>query len=217
MLSGQAEPGHASRLDSLSAVMDFEGSGVRGHGRFRIDESGSTPSVIWIPEQTSGAASSSQDDSGPEDTFRALVRFNVETVALDSASNPLQDSAEPRLLGEKADVYTSRIKFLKNEAVHDGYVLNLPSEIDFWQFVLSSPNIRQGNVVLMDNGNLRAIWKDEHGSRLGLQFLGGRMVQYVIFKWRNHGQPISRVTGRDSLEGLARQIDAFELRSLLSE
>lgn len=207
MLSGQAEPGHSSRLDGLSAVMDFEGSGVRGHGRFRIDESGRTPSVIWIPEQTSGPTPSSQDNSRAEDTFRALG----------GASNPILDAAEPRVLGEKAEVYTSRIKFLKNEAVHDGYVLNLPSEIDFWQFVRSSPDVRQGNLVLMDNGNLRAIWKDEHGSRLGLQFLGGRMVQYVIFKWRNHGQPISRVTGRDSLEGLARQIDAFELRSLLSE
>ncbi len=67
----------------------------------------------------------------------------------------------------------------------------------------------------MDNGNLRAIWKDDQGARLGLQFLGGSIVQYVIFKRRSQGQPISRVTGRDSLEGLERQIDAFELDSLL--
>ena len=134
-----------------------------------------------------------------------------------STSNPIHASAEPRVFGEKADTYTSRIKFLKDEAVDGGYVLNLSSEIDFWHFVCSSPEIRQGRLMLMDNGNLRAIWKDEHGSRLGLQFLGGRMVQYVIFKGRNHGQPVSRVTGRDSLEGLVRQIDAFELRALLSE
>ena len=69
----------------------------------------------------------------------------------------------------------------------------------------------------MDNGNLRAIWKDEHGARLGLQFLGGRMVQYVIFKRRKKEQPVSRVTGRDSLEGFERQIHAFELHSLLYE
>jgi len=146
-----------------------------------------------------------------------LARFNSEAVAFDSAGNPLLDAAELGVLGEKAAAYTSRIQFLKNEAVDEGYVLNLPSEIDFWQFVRSSPDIRKGSLVLMDNGNLRAIWKDDEGSRLGLQFLGGRMVQYVIFKWRNSGQPISRVTGRDSLEGLARQIDAFELWSLLGE
>jgi hypothetical protein len=42
-------------------------------------------------------------------------------------------------------------------------------------------------------------------------------VQYVIFKRRQKEQSISRVTGRDSLEGLERQISAFELHSLLYE
>jgi len=69
----------------------------------------------------------------------------------------------------------------------------------------------------MDNGNLRAVWKDEQGAHLGLQFLGGGMVQYVIFKRRRQEQPVSRVSGCDSLEGLERQIDAFELHSLLCE
>ena len=91
------------------------------------------------------------------------------------------------------------------------------SEIDFTHFVRSAPDIRRGNLVLMDNGNLRAIWKDQHGARLGLQFLGGRMVQYVIFKRRREEQLISRATGRDSLEGFERQIHAFELHSLLYE
>ena len=115
----------------------------------------------------------------------------------------------------KHDAYTPRLKLLQDEALHDGYVLNPASEIDFRSFVRSDPNIRKGNLVLMDNGNLRATWKDEHGTRLGLQFLGGGMVQFVLFKRRTHGQLISRVSGRDSLEGLERQLVAFELNSLL--
>lgn len=217
MQSARAESGHASRLDSLSAVVNLEGFHVRGHGHFRIEERGCTPILIWISDQARGSISSRQDDGGTESTFRALAGFNSEVVAFESAGNPLRDAVTLGALGEKAAAYTSRIKFLKNEAADESYVLNLPSEIDFWQFVRSSPHIRQCSLVLMDNGNLRAIWNDEQGSRLGLQFLGGRMVQYVIFKWRNTGQPISRVAGRDSLEGLARQIDAFELWSLLSE
>ena len=58
--------------------------------------------------------------------------------------------------------------------------------------------------MLMDNGNLRAIWRDGQGTHLGLQFLGGGMVQYVIFKKRAKEQSLSRATGRDSLEGLER-------------
>ena len=126
---------------------------------------------------------------------------------------PVKEADHPRI---KYDAYMSRMRLLQDEAVHDGYVLNLASEIDFRQFVWSAPDIRKGNLVLMDNGNLRAIWKDDQ-ARLGLQFLGGRMVQYVIFKRRKQGHPISRVTGRDSLEGLKRQIDAFELYTLLYE
>ena len=69
----------------------------------------------------------------------------------------------------------------------------------------------------MDNGNLRAVWKDGHESHLGLQFLGESMVQYVIFKRREPDQPISRVAGRNTFEGLRWQIDSFELGSLLYE
>lgn len=43
------------------------------------------------------------------------------------------------------------------------------------------------------------------------------MVQYVIFRKRENEPSISRVAGRDSLEGLERQVDAFELRSLFYE
>ena len=89
--------------------------------------------------------------------------------------------------------YELRILFLKGEAEHDGYSLNHESETDFRQFISSAPEKRKGNLVLMDNGNLRAIWKDKQGTQLGLQFLGGGMVQYVIFKQREQGQPARRV------------------------
>ena len=115
------------------------------------------------------------------------------------------------------DAYRARMKFLQDEAAHDGHVLNHASGIDFERFVRSAPDIRRGDLVLMDNGNLRAIWRDGQGTHLGLQFLGGGMLQYVIFKKRAKEQSISRATGRDSLEGLERQFDAFELHSLLYE
>ena len=159
-----------------------------------------------------------------------MESFNADMVAADQATNQAMDAANLDSIGSELDVetdeetqsarirydsYVPRLKYLRDEAVHDGCVLNSASEIDFRDFVRSAPDIRKGNLVLMDNGNLRAIWKDENGTRLGLQFLGGRMVQFVIFKRRKQGQPISRVSGRDSLRGLERQIVAFELNSLL--
>ena len=142
----------------------------------------------------------------------------VEVVEIQSGLRPIRTvnggQRRTRHARTGRDPYLPRLRFLRDEAAHDGCVLNPASEIDFRDFVRSAPDIRKGNLVLMDNGNLRATWKDENGTRLGLQFLGGRMVQFMIFKRRLQGQPISRVSGRDSLEGLERQIVAFDLDSL---
>ncbi len=107
--------------------------------------------------------------------------------------------------------YKLRIEYLQNEAAHDNYVLNEDSKTDFWQFIRYHSGIRKGDLVLMDNGNLRAVWKNGQDSHLGLQFLGDGMVQYVIFRRRSSDRQISRVAGRDSLEGVLRQIKTFDL------
>lgn len=113
--------------------------------------------------------------------------------------------------------YVSRIEYLNAVAEQDDSSPCSDSLHDFWRFVFSAPFIRKGDLVLMDNGNLRAVWMDGKGTRLGLQFLGGGTVQYVIFKRRASGLSTSRVTGRDTFEGLNRQIDAFELHALIRE
>ncbi len=117
----------------------------------------------------------------------------------------------------KINAYSARIESLCIDAAEDGYGLNSKSKDDFWKFIRSDFRIRKGQLVLVDNGNLRVIWKDETGTHLGLQFLGDQMVQYVIFKRREAALPISKVAGRDSFVGLKKQIDAFELRSPLYE
>lgn len=217
MHSEQADAGHASRLDSLSEAADLRELGIQGEGCLRIDEIGKPPRMAWNPRTDSGPSFFSQGEGGLSGMLSDLTWLEAGAVALGGARNPGPDAANVATHVAKPDAYMSRMKFLRNEALHDGNVLNPASEFDFNQFVGSERNIRKSNLVLMDNGNLRAIWKDGQGSHLGLQFLGGRMVQYVIFKRREHEQQTSRVSGRDSLEGLVRQIDAFELGSLLYE
>jgi len=116
-----------------------------------------------------------------------------------------------------AKVYLTRVSTLRRTAEKDGYSLIPASELDFWNFIKLNTRLRKGNLVLMDNGNLRAVWKDDQKTHFGLQFLGRGMVQYVIFKQREDTQSVSRVAGRDTFEGVKKQIDAFELHSLLYE
>lgn len=113
--------------------------------------------------------------------------------------------------------YRKRIKILSKFAEQDEFSMNSASQHDFWQFVSRWPHIRQGNLALLENGNLRAVWKDEQGAHLGLQFLGASMVQYVIFNRRKVAQEVSRVAGRDTIDGLEQQIQVFDLNSLLYE
>ncbi|MCY4255832.1 MAG: hypothetical protein OXE51_06930 [Gammaproteobacteria bacterium] len=117
----------------------------------------------------------------------------------------------------KLQAYRARIDALRLTAAQDGYHLNTASESDFWRFVVSGPRWRKSNLVLMDNGNLRAVWKNGQGTRLGLQFLGEGMLQHVIFSQREAGKPISRVAGRDTFEGIWQLVEAFDLSALLYE
>ncbi len=113
------------------------------------------------------------------------------------------------------EVYRNRIEALHNDAALDGFVVNDASERDFWSFVKSMPFGGRAEVVLVDNGNLRAIWDGDDGSHIGLQFLGNRTLQYVIFRRRRGSSHISRVAGHDTFDGLKKQVRAFELECLL--
>ena len=195
--------GDLGGLEGLPEAVDLTRLGVEGDGHLGIDPSSHPWRITWIAKRHGGIVTQSAQSERRDawlKIMRLFAKMSAERGAIDSA----------------LDAYSSRIAYLRDEATYDGYELNESSEGDFKQFVRSRPYLRKGDLVLLDNGNLRAIWKDEQGGRLGLQFLGGSMVQYVIFKRRQASQAVSRVAGRDSLEGILRQIDAFQLHSLLA-
>ena len=111
--------------------------------------------------------------------------------------------------------YRVRIEDLRSDAELDDFTVNEASKRDFWSFILSIPVACEAELVLLDNGNLRAIWDDEDGNHFGLQFLGNRTLQYVIFRRRKGSNTISRVAGRDTFDGVKRQVRSFELETLL--
>ena len=155
--------------------------------------------------------------SGQADEIRiaGIQHGNVILTAPQSDQIRIAENRYGKLSPEVRQTYRSRIAELREYGIEDGVIVNPASEKDFWAFVKSLPATRPGSLVLMDNGNLRAVWKGGRGSHLGLQFLGGRMIQYVIFKQRPGASKVSRVTGADTFDGIKRQIDAFELKSLV--
>ncbi|WP_419934132.1 hypothetical protein [Candidatus Palauibacter sp.] len=111
--------------------------------------------------------------------------------------------------------YEERVATLREYGEADGITLRAASEDAFLNFIKSNAYTRQASLVLLDNGNLRAVWKSDDGSHVGVQFRGGQAAGYVIFKRRDHGAETSRVAGKDTLDGVRGQIRAFGLEKLM--
>lgn len=112
-----------------------------------------------------------------------------------------------------------RLAELKDEAAEEGVTISKASEVALKTFLSAAPFTRRPYVTLLDNGNLRAFWEDRAaGEEVGLQFLGGDVVQYVIFARREaEGQPyIARLAGRDVVTSIDGQIESNGLRRLMA-
>lgn len=152
--------------------------------------------------------------------------YEENNIQLVSAPTSVEDEGIPSVFTMpprtnptegKIREYLKRVSELRADLAQEGNVLNRESEDDFWLFVVNEFGFRKGSLVVTDDGNLRIVWKDRRGTHLGLQFLGGSEIQYVIFKRRTATQKISRVAGRDTVEGVKNQIDSFALNTLLNE
>lgn len=117
----------------------------------------------------------------------------------------------------KRAAWEERIRELRSYAAEDGDPFNAASERDFWAFVEANPSVRKGGLVLVDDGDLRAVWHGDGDPFIGAEFLGGGMLRYVIFNRRRGAGEVSRVVGRDDFDGFRRQVGAFDLSSLLYE
>ena len=106
--------------------------------------------------------------------------------------------------------YQLRIGELSRLGIEEGITLNKASERDFWAFMDSARYSQRAGLVMMDNGDLRAVWKGDDGSHLALHFLGNQTVRYVIFRRRPASKYVSRVAGSDTFDGIKqRQIEGL--------
>lgn len=159
-----------------------------------------------------------------EDPFRFTVDKKIESpskteVGLIRPLDPAEAydreiKSEPQLY-DIYSAYANRIEVLKEQAELDGYSLNRASRDAFFEFLKKNPLMKRGRLVLMENGNLRAVWKGGKEDHVGLQFINNQSIQYVIFTRRAPQSPISRVSGRDTPDGIKKQIEAFDLDSVL--
>ena len=175
---------------------------------FETNIQGVLGSTTWQPHDLFPPSQDTDHEESVEGTGK-FIQFS------DSVQILVETRGNAGKILEIMAAYERRIGVLKMEAALDGFPFNHASEMAFSEFFARNPFLRYGSLFLMENGNLRAIWKGEEGAHVGLQFLGNGSVQYVIFKHRQPSLPVSRVCGCDTVDGIRRQIDAFDLGNVL--
>lgn len=158
----------------------------------------------------------SEDDLAETSIFSRSATKEI-TLGLTELIQQQRTETRKRLAARLATV--KRLAELKDEAAEEGVAISKASEVALKAFLSAAPFTRRPYITLLDNGNLRAFWEDRTaGEEVGLQFLGGDVVQYVIFARREvEGQPyIARLAGRDVVTSIDGQIESNGLRRLMA-
>jgi hypothetical protein len=100
----------------------------------------------------------------------------------------------------------NRLRELRVDAVRNSEPFSEASLADLRTFLDPLPLVERPAIFLLDNGNLRVLWKNAANEQVGLQFLGGGAVQFVIFVQRQNPAMTSRVAGIDALSALRARI-----------
>jgi len=132
---------------------------------------------------------------------------SVEELA---SNNPLDQLCREQAKKQAAQArvrseIVTRIRELCLDAVVDGDAFSEESLTDLLSFLRAvKPTVRP-SLFLLDNGNLRALWRNDNGEQVGLQFMGHDLVQYVIFARRSNGQ-MMRHFGQDVQSEIQKKI-----------
>ena len=131
-----------------------------------------------------GPLTSTTNKSRGSSNTRHLIRRH-ERVPRNAV--PVSDYHE-----ENSKSYARRIDTLLGYASEEGIGSRDESKKDFDFFVDTTIPTDKAMLIIMDNGNLRATWREDR-SRLSLEFMGDRLVDYVVFiPEGSSGQPFER-------------------------
>ena len=151
----------------------------------------------------------SSDPTSATDQVIPYVAHAVRNPGLDSATQILDSASSARA------AYESRLAQLRSFAEEDGIELSIVSEREFLDFACTEPQTKAASVVLLDNGNLRAVWR-MGPQEVGVQFCGGGSVQYLISRERDDGH-ITHTAHRGTFGDLLAALEDVGLGRLLYE
>ena len=110
------------------------------------------------------------------------------------------------------DAMLARIDFLRAEAADDGCTYEPRSADALMSFVQDAGITRMPAIVLMQNGNLRAVWQDPARDQIGIQFFADGQLQFVIL--RDRGGVTYKTMGVEPADMISRHVWTLDLIGL---
>jgi len=149
---------------------------------------------VYLPDCKDRLALSYSDYTGEDRNFSTSIISAVSSILAAGCLAPLQqESGSPvherevlfgsqiTLTDFSIESYNERIDTLEKYAREDGFTLNQSSYLNFSEFLDNYQPMKRASVVLLENGNLRANWKNKNGAYVALQFLDQSEIQFVLF------------------------------------
>ena len=125
----------------------------------------------------------------------------TRSSSIDGPTAGLGEAASP-----SAEI-AARVRLLRIESYSEGIPFSETSLSDFLAFQRENSPRKRPALFVTDHGNIRAVWRTGE-EQIGLQFLGNREVQFVIFSARARSKSsINRFAGnigQDDVMGFAR-------------
>jgi hypothetical protein len=124
--------------------------------------------------------------------------------SIDKGSAPVGAATKAESLSSEL---SSRIRLLRIEAYSENIPFSESSLSDFAAFFRENSPRKRPAVFLTDSGNIRALWRTGE-EQIGLQFLGNREIQFVIFSVRPRSKSsmdrLAGNIGQDAVMSFAR-------------
>jgi hypothetical protein len=192
-------------LDQSAAVFTpppivlFQTAGQRGIATLREDVPARPPLPRpFVPKNESSHVT--VIESGVVDPVGVAVQKAVEL-----AKNQLVNKAQ----------IEDRLRELHVDALRNVEPFSESSLADLRSFLDSLSFTERPAIFLLEDGNLRAVWRNADKEQVGLQFLGGGIVQFVMFVRRRQPPIMSRSAGTDTLTAVSTLIKNNDCSHLL--
>lgn len=197
--------------DRIVIYRQFDGGSDSGE-LFQVGTFNILPQV----EEARKCALRRNNQNIPRENIHSLSDRSA-TPYIDPSTDHVKKQSEISLKHIKAlRASVERLNELKIEAIAEKLPISSESEKDLLEFIERRVFTRRPFITLLDNGNLRVLWKNSEGEQIGLQFLGDKKVQYVFFAKRAKDDFIARSSGIDSLSEIDRHINIHELAMLMT-